>query len=393
MHTPYRSIAAVLGAVILLVPANTLLNTIVPLRGKLEAFPSVALGLLGSVYFGAMFIGALLSPGIIKRLGYKRGFATFAGLGAAVALAYPWSVEPSWWIMLRAVVGFCIAGLFSIVDGWVQGKADNSNRGRLGAAYQCTHFIAAATGQALVLAADPRSAMLFVLGALLFMASILPLSLSRTPEPARPQSARPDFAWLIRKAPVAPAAAAAVGAANGSFWSLAPVFGVASGLSTPQIALFLGATVVGSAIAVWPLGRLSDRMDRRIVLAGQMLAAICFEVMLAGVGASLGWGTAVFGFLIGAVTMTIYSVAISHANDRTEATRSVALASALLVFYCGGAVSGPVIAVMAMDRFGPASLFLFMAAIHAAALAFTLLRILQRPAAKTQESAGGLLPP
>jgi len=393
MSTPYRSIAAMLGAVILMVPANALLNTLVPLRGKLEGFPDVALGLFGSAYFGAMFLGALISPAIIKRLGYVRGFAVFAGVGSAVALSYPLAVDPGSWLLLRAMAGLCMAGLFSVADGWVQGKADNANRGRLGAAYQFVHFSAAAVGQALIVLADPRTAWLFVLGAILFMAAIVPLSVTRTPEPARPRTARPELRWLLSNAPVAAVAAAAVGAANGSFWSLAPVFGVAGGLSTAQIAAFLTATVIGSALAIWPLGRLSDRMDRRIIIAGQMGAALIFELALARIGASLGWGTALFGFLIGAVTMTIYSVVISHANDRTEAARSVALASGLLVFYCTGAVGGPLLAVAAMERLGPHALFLFMAAVHALALVFTLLRIAQRPAAKIQTETQAALPP
>jgi MFS family permease len=393
MTTPYHAIAALLGSVTFLVPGNALLNTLVPLRAKLEAFPSVTLGLLGSVYFGAMLVGALASPAIIKRLGYARGFAVFAGTGAAAALSYPIQVEPGWWLLLRAVLGFCIAGLFSISDGWVQGKADNTNRGSLGAAYQFVHFVASSVGQALIVLADPGTPWLFLLGAALFLASAAPLGLARTPPPARPRSARPEFGWLMRKAPVAAVAAITVGCANGSFWSLAPVFGVSEGLSTGQIAAFLTATVVGSAAAVWPLGRLSDRMDRRIVMAAQMVAALVFELALWRVGASLGWGTAVFGFLIGAVTMTIYSVAISHANDRTEAARSVAIASGLLFFYCAGAVGGPLAAVVAMERLGPSALFLFMAGAHALALAFTLARIALRPAAKTQVGADATLPP
>jgi len=393
MHTPYRSIATILGSVILLVPGNSLLNTLVPLRGKLEGFPDVALGVLGSVYFGAMLFGSLLTPAIIKRLGYRTAYAVFAIAGAAIAIAYPLAVDPTWWLILRALVGFCVAGLFSISDGWVQGKADNANRGRLGAAYQFVHFVGAAIGQALIVVADPLTPWLFALGAALFAAAVAPMALTRTPPPPRPASARPEFRRLLDNAPVAAVAAITVGAANGSFWSLAPVFGVAGGLSTGQISAFLTASVVGSACAVWPVGRLSDRIDRRIVLAGQMLAAACFELALAWLGASLGWGTSALGFLVGAMTMTIYSVAISHANDRTEANRSVAIASSLLFFYCAGAVSGPVLAVKLMERLGPEALFLFMAAIHLLALVFTLVRIAQRPPAQVRVESDPTAPP
>lgn len=393
MRTPYLSIATMLGSVIVLIPGNALLNTLVPLRAKLEDFPSVTIGVLGSVYFGAMLLGTLVSPAIIKRLGYVRSFALFATATAAVAVALPLLLDPAAWLVLRALVGFSVAGLFAITDGWVQGKADNTNRGRLGAAYQSVHFIGSAAGQALIILADPRTPTLFMLGAALQLLAILPLALSSTAPPARPKTVNPEFLWLLRNAPVAAIGSLAVGAANGSFWSLFPVFGVTTGLNNGQISAFLTATVIGSALAIWPLGRLSDRMDRRIVMAGQMLLAAAFEFVLAFFGAALGWGIGLFGFLIGCASMTIYSIAISHANDRTDSAKSVAIASALLFFYCAGAIAGPVVAVSLMERVGPQALFLFMGSVHAAALAFTLLRILQRAPAPVQTEADAKLPP
>ncbi len=393
MGTPYHAIAAMLGSVILLIPGNALLNTLTPLRGKLEDFPGVTLGLLGSVYFGAMLIGALVSPAIVKRIGYARSFAMFAGVSASVAAAMPYFLDPGWWLALRAIVGFCVAGLFAICDGWVQGKADNTNRGRLGAAYQFVHFVSSAIGQALVAAADPRGVTLFLVVAALIGASALPLILSRTPPPALPATVRPEIFTLVRSAPVAAVAALTAGATNGSYWSLAPVFGLLDGLSTGQISAFLTATVVGSAAAIWPLGRLSDRMDRRVILAGQMAAGALFELVLAAVGASLGWGTVVIGFLIGSCGMTIYSIAIAHANDRADPSRSVGIASSLLFFYCVGAVAGPPLAVQAMEALTPSALFLCMAAVHAAAMLYTLARIRVRPPARIQPSPDAAPPP
>ncbi len=392
MPTPYHSIAAILGSVALLIPGNSLLNTLTPLRGKLEGFPSVSLGLLGSIYFGAMLLGSLASPAIVKRIGYVRAYGMFSGTAAAASATMAYFPDPAWWMALRAIVGFCVAGLFSITDGWVQGKADNSNRGRLGAVYQCTHFTASAIGQALVATADPRTATLFLLVAALVGSAVLPLALARTPPPARPATVKPEIVTLLRTAPVAAVTVLIAGAANGSYWSLAPVFALVGGLSNAQISAFLTATVVGSALAIWPLGRLSDRMDRRVILSVQMGAAIVFELALASFGTRLGWGTAIFGFLIGCCGMTLYSIAMSHANDRAEPSRSVGIASSLLFFYCVGAVAGPPIAVAVMERFGDAALFLCMATVHLVALAYTLARIRLRPPAKIQPQPDGALP-
>jgi MFS family permease len=393
MRTPYASIAAVLVSVLALISGNALLNTLVPLRAKLEGFPAFTLGLLGSVFFAAMLVGTLVNPLVIKRFGYVRGYAAFAAIGVAAALSYPFFVDPVWWIMLRAVMGFALAGLHGIIDGWVQGKADNENRGEMGAAYQFVHFMASAMGQLLLNIADPKTITLFVLAAVLFCASVLPLALSRSEPPARPQTARPELGWLLRNAPVAAMAALGVGAANGSFWSLFPVFGVATGLSNWHISAFLAATVFGSAVAIWPIGRISDRMDRRIVMATLLMASVVFELVLMVFGPALGWAMGALGFLVGMVAMTVYPIALSHANDRAGAERSFAIASGVLFFYCLGAIAGPITAVAMMEQLGPQALFLFMALIHAAVLVVTVLRILQRSPAENRIQAEAGLPP
>jgi MFS family permease len=381
MPAPYASIAAVLASVLAFISGNALLNTLVPLRGKLENFPSLYLGLLGSVFFAMMLIGTLFCPLIIKRLGYVRAYCLFAITAVLVALAYPATVDPTIWVVLRGIIGFALAGLHSVIDGWVQGKAENENRGRMTAAYQFVHFTAASAGQLFINVADPRTASLFVLGAVLFSLSMVPLLLTRAEPPARPTTAKPELGWLLRNAPVAASASLGVGAANGSFWSLFPVFGVSVGLSNAQISAFLSVTVLGSALAVWPIGRLSDRMDRRAVMAMLILASATFELVLAVFGASLGWGMAAVCFLIGTVAMTIYPTALSHANDRAAAGRSVGIASSVLFFYCVGAIMGPLAAVTLMDHFGPPALFAFMVGVHLIVLAVAVLRIMQRPAA------------
>ncbi len=398
MRTPYASIAAILVSVFALISGNALLNTLVPLRGKLESFPSLALGLLGSVFFAAMLVGTLVSPLVIKRIGYVRGYSAFASIGVAAALAFPLFIDPAWWIVLRAIMGFALAGLHGIIDGWVQGKADNENRGRMGAAYQFVHFLAAAMGQMLLNVAEPRTASLFILAALLFAVSTAPLLLARSEPPARPETARPELGWLLRNAPVSAVASLGVGAANGSFWALFPVFGVSTGLGNGQISAFLAATVIGSALAIWPIGRLSDRMDRRKVMAVLLLAAVVFEMGLMMIGAKLGWARlgwamGAFGFLIGTVAMTIYPIAISHASDRAGPERSVAIASGVLFYYCVGAILGPVTTIALMDWLGPQALFLFMAMTHLVVFAVALQRIRMRaPAANIALGEAGLPP-
>jgi MFS family permease len=385
-RTPYAAIAAILMSVLVLIAGNALHNTLVPYRAKLEGFSSLSLGLLGSMFFAGMLAGTLLGPAIIRRVGHVKAYAIFASLAMMVAVAYPLYVSPGWWMVLRAVVGFSFAGLYGVIDGWVQGKAENEYRGRLGGAYQFVHFIAVACGQLLFPVADPMAFVLFAVVGILFSASIIPFSLSRTEPPALPDTARLDLMWLFRNAQVSAVACLAIGAVNGSFWSLAPVFGAASGMGTTDIATFLTATILGSAVAVIPIGRYSDRTDRRIVMAAMIAVASLLELSIFVAGRLPGYGMAVAGFMMGTVVMTLYSVASAHANDRSDPGHAVTIASGLLFLYSVGAIVGPSLAAMAMERLGPQALFLFMALVHGAALAVAVLRIRSREPALRRET-------
>jgi MFS family permease len=393
MRTPYAAIASILLSVLALIAGNALLNTLVPLRGKLEGMPSLTLGFLGSAYFSGMLAGTLSGPAIIRRVGHVKAYGIFAALAVIVAIAYPLTLSPVWWIALRVVIGFAFAGLYGVIDGWVQGKADNEYRGRLGAAYQFVHFVAVAFGQSLLPMADPLTFSLFAIAGMLFAVSIIPFSLSTTEPPALPETARLELSWLIRTAPVSAAASLGVGLANGSFWSLFPAIGVTLGLSNTQIAAFLTTTILGSALAIWPIGRVSDRMDRRFVMAGLMLAAGLAELALSLIARLPFSGILALGFLLGTVAMTVYSVAVAHANDRAEAGQSVTIASGLLFLYSLGAIAGPTIAAALAESFGPPGLFIFMALVHAVILAFAILRIRQRAPALQQKESEASLPP
>jgi MFS family permease len=385
-RTPYAAIVALLFSVLALIAGNALHNTLVPLRGKLEGFSSISLGLLGSAFFAGMLAGTLLGPAVIRRVGHVRAYAIFAAMAVIVAVSYPLHVSPGWWMVLRAIVGFAFAGLYGVIDGWVQGKADNEHRGQIGAVYQFVHFLAVAGGQMLLPTSDPQSFQLFTTVGILFALSIIPFALSRTAPPALPETARLEIGWLFRNAQVSAVACLGIGAANGSFWSLSPVLGAAIGMTTTEIATFLTATILGSASAVIPIGRYSDRHDRRLVMAAMMGVACALEIGLFAVGGLPSFGMAIAGFMLGTVVMTLYSVASAHANDRSAPEHAITVASGLLFLYSIGAIVGPAIAAAMMARLGPQALLLFMAIVHATMLLVAVLRMRARSPALRRES-------
>ena len=390
----YSAIAALLASVFLLIGGNGLINTLVPVRGTLEGFSTFEVGLVGSVYFAGMLAGTVAAPLALRRAGHIRAFCAFVTLAIVATLALPVLLHPFAWVVLRGIIGFAFAGLYGVIEAWVSAKSRNENRGRIYAAYQLVNFAGSAMGQQLVASAPPRSFALFSLVAALFALSILPLAFTRAEEPEIPAAVRLDIAWLARTSPVGAMTALVVGAANGSFWSLAPLYGLAAGLDTAGIAAFFSAVVIGSALAVWPIGRLSDVVDRRKVIVLCALAGSLVEIGLwRGVFASHA-GLMAEGFALGVSIMALYTLAVAQTNDRTVAANAVMVSSGLLFLYCAGAVAAPLAGSALMSAFGPASLFGMNFALHLWLAAFTLWRMLAKGKAsqgsRQTEAAPGL---
>lgn len=369
------SITALLSSVLWLIAGNGLINTLVPLRGKLEGFPDLAIGLLGSAYFAGMLAGTLAAPGLISRAGYIRAFSAFVSVAVLITLIYPAVVHPAVWVGLRYCIGFVFSGFYAVIEAWLSDKSDNSNRGRVYAVYQVVSYGATAGGQQILAFVDPRSATLFSVTAGFFALAMLPMAFTKAEPPPRPRTISLRLAWLTRTAPVAAVSVFCIGCANGAFWALAPVYGLSLGFGSAGVASFITAVILGTAVALYPVGRLSDRIDRRIVLTVSAAVGAVAEVMLA-LGSTLPFGVVCgLGVAVGATTMVLYTLAVSHANDRAGPEHAVSVSSGLLFLYCLGAILAPVLASTLMARYGAQALFLQNAVTHAALAIFAIGRV------------------
>lgn len=374
----YSAIAALLASVFLLIAGNGLVNTLVPLRASLENFPPLAIGLMGSVYFGGMLAGTLAAPAVLRHAGHIRAFCAFVSLAIVVTLALPVLVAPLPWIVMRGVLGFAFAGLYGVIDGWVSAKSQNENRGRVYGLYQIVNFSGSAFGQQLLVVTEPKSFALFSLVVALFALAVLPLSFTRAEAPAVPDITRLRIFWLMRISPVGAMTAFVVGAANGSFWSLSPVYGLGIGMKPEALSLFLTAVVIGSALAVWPIARLSDRMDRRkLVIICSGLGALVEAALWQGSWLDPAF-LPVLSFALGSAVMVLYTLAVAHTNDRAGPAQAVIVTSGLLFLYCLGAILAPPAGAALMARFGPATLFAMNGGLHLALALFTVWRMASR---------------
>ena len=374
----YYSIAALLASVFLLISGNGLINTLVPVRGSLEGFSTLTIGLIGSVYFIGMLSGTIAAPLVLRRAGHIRAFCAFITMAIVATLALPVAVHPLAWVVLRGIIGFAFAGLYGVIEAWISSKSKNENRGRVYGAYQLVNFAGSAVGQQLLAYGEPQSFALFSLVAGLFALAILPLAFTRAEEPDVPQAVKLDIPWLIKTSPVGAMTAFVVGCANGSFWSLSPLYGLDHGLVASGLAAFLSSVVVGSAIAVWPVGRLSDMADRRQIIVACAIAGAAVELALWNGGVLSLPALMALGFALGCSVMVLYTLAVSQTNDRTGPENAVMVSSGLLFLYCAGAIVAPLIGSALMGWLGTASLFGMNCVLHLALAAFTLWRIMLR---------------
>jgi MFS family permease len=391
MISALAPVGALLLSVALLLTGNGLQGTLLPVRANLENFGPLSIGVMGSAYFVGFVAGCVLTPKLIRRVGHIRLFTAMVAVASVVPLFHAMLVgAPAWWL-LRAMTGLCLAGLYLIIESWLNERATPENRGLVFTTYTTVNFSVITLGQMLMLADDPLRFHLFSLASILVSLAAVPVALTRSPQPAPISAERLSLRSLYRVSPVGVAGVLTVGLANGAFWGMAPAFAAQAGLSVPQIAWFMSVTVVGGALAQWPFGRLSDRMDRRkTILIACMLACSAAVLLIFTylTMPALMIGTA---FLFGVFSFPLYALSVAHANDMAKDVDFVAVAGGLLLINGAGSVVGPAFAGLAMDRFGPLGLFGFTAVVHLSMSAFTLYRMRQR-AAPPQEQKADFVP-
>ena len=378
------SITAILSSTLIFLVGNGLLGTLIPVRAHLEGFSTLAIGVIGSAYFAGFVLGCFTGPRWLARVGHIRTFAVCAGIAAAATLAQSILVSVFAWIAMRALFGFASATMYMALERWLNDRAGNETRGRVFASYMSVNFAGLLIGQALFATARPQSFVLFSLATIFYTLCLIPVGLTelKQPAPAPVPVLRPIR--LFRISPVGVAGCIAVGLANSAIWTLAPVYAQSRGLSSGWIALFMCAFTIGGTLVQVPVGRLSDRMDRRYVIA-----ATCVLAAAAGVAIALFMGNgrgvmllAIFGF--GILMLPLYGLSVAHANDRIPREDFVESSATLLLINALASVLGPTLAAGVMDAFGTQTLFFFTAAVHLAMTGFTVVRLRQKRAPGTE---------
>jgi len=374
-----RELPVLLFGIALLVLGNGLQGTLLGVRATAEGFSQETIGLIMSAYFAGFVGGSLIGPALIARAGHIRTFAALASLASIATLAHVLIIDPFSWGVFRAANGAAYAGLVMVAESWLNATATRRTRGRILAIYGLVMLGAWSGSQWLLLIADPNGFALFCLVSILISASLIPLSLSRVEAPRDPAPERVGLRRLFAISPLGVAGCFLAGLAMSAFWGLGAVFAQGIGLDDRGTAAFMAATLAGAMALQWPVGWLSDRFDRRSVIAATCLANIVVSLALfwlAPTGLALLVPAA---FLFGGLGIPVYSLCLAHANDFVARREVVAASSALLLVYGVGSMIGPLLCGLMMGRLGPQALFLFTALGLFAIAAVSVLRMLARP--------------
>lgn len=374
----YIQVLALLCGTAFLLMASGLHGLLLPLRGGLEGFSVASLGMLGTTWAGGFVAGCLFAPRLVRRVGHVRAFGCFAASAAIIALLSGIYIDAISWIILRTFTGFSMAGAFMVIESWLNERATNESRGKIFGLYMMVNYGATMSGQMMVANGDIRSDHLFMITGILFCLALIPTAMSTAVSPKPLTEVQLDLKALYRNSPAAFVGCILIGIANGAWGTLGAVFGAKSGISTTEIALMVSVTIAAGALMQIPVGRISDLIDRRYVLAGVASLAAFVGLMAFIIGPSNGKVIIIMTGCYGALAYALYPVAVAHANDHASAESFVKVSSGLLLLYGFGTMLGPLLAAAAMDIFWPSGLFAITALSHISITAYALFRSRKR---------------
>ncbi len=372
-------VLALLISNIFLVLGTGLQSVLLPMRAHLDGFSDSQLGVLGAAYYVGFVAGCVLVPRLVQGVGHIRMFAVLAAVAAQAFLMQGLLDDAAVWVLLRGLTGFCFAGLSMVVESWLNEQTGNGNRGRMMATYTVLTSVCSVGGQLILPLADPSGPVLFAVICLLLTLSLVPVSVTPCRAPAPITQSRLRLGKLYRTSPVGVIGLLFIGLGNGGFWALGPVYAAKLGFSTNEVSAFMAAAVMGGALGQWPIGRLSDRFDRRSVLFAVCLASAGLALALAVLDLP-GYLVVLLAAAFGAFGFALYPLCLSHVNDHTKPGEFMETSSGLLLVFGMGAVVGPLVAARLMDAEGPGGLFLFTALMHLALAAFAGWRLFRRAA-------------
>ncbi|MET1754826.1 MFS transporter [Novosphingobium sp. RD2P27] len=392
MLTAILPVRSLLLAIFMLMAGGGFLSTLVSVRLERAGSSAVFIGLVATAYFAGLVTGSLRVPQLVRRVGHIRAFAAFVALLSASTLTYAVHRDPLLWGVLRFIDGLCVAGVFVCLESWLNERAEGATRGAVLAGYMIALYLGQAIGQFLLNLSETKPSMPFLVASILISLSAIPVVLTKISAPPPDDGAALPVRALYSASPLGIVGATVTGWMLGAFYAMGPVFLRRLGMDLSATALFMSVVIMGGVALQWPLGRLSDRFDRRkiivVVLAGALLASLGIAVV-----ATQGPVLLILGALFGGLSFALYPLCVAHTNDHLAPDQRVAASGGLVLLYSVGAAAGPMAGAAAVTVAGASGLFYFIALCAGGTLAFAFWRQLRAlPVPLEQQQSYQVLP-
>jgi len=386
MLTVMRNVWALLFGMFLLMLGNGLQSTVLGVRGAIEDFGSLEMGFVMSAYFVGFLGGAQATPWLLRRVGHVRVFAALASLISAAMLLYAVIVHPFAWVVMRVIVGFCMSGAYVVAESWLNDGVENRQRGQALSAYLMVMMLGIVLAQALLNVADPAGYDLFVIMAVAVSLAIVPILLSVSPAPPFERTRRMTLVQLYKTSPLGCVGSFLLGGVFACLFGMSAVYGSRIGLTNAELSMFVGAIYIGGMVLQYPIGWVSDRIDRR-----QLIFVVC---AIGGGAAALAYvasGTSfplflVAAFMIGGTANPLYSLMVAYTNDYLETDDMASAAAGLIVLNGVGAAGTPILLGYVMDVAGPQTFMTFVGVLMGMIAVFALYRMTVRPSTPVDET-------
>ncbi|MGO9593487.1 MAG: MFS transporter [Steroidobacteraceae bacterium] len=366
-----------LGMGVLMLGAG-LQSTLLSLRATLEGFPTPVTGVVMSCYYVGYVVGTIIAPPLLRQVGPIRVFAALAAVASVAILIQGLFVNPATWGAMRGVSGVCFAAIYVVAESWLNDLASRSNRGRLLAVYMVVLYVGLGAAQFLLLLSDPRSPASFMLVSVLISLAMVPIVISAQPLPKSTVPRKVRILELYRDSPLGVVGVIASGLIASIIFSMGPVYARLSGMDTMRVATFMAVSILAAVTTQYPVGRLSDRMDRRTVIAGVCTLIMVIATSIAAFRSMPHAMVLILAALFSGFALTLYSLSVSHVNDKLEPAQMVAASSTLLLLNGSAAAIGPTLAGSLMAAFGSTAYFSTLAALAGALAVFDLWRKIRR---------------
>ena len=344
---------------------NGLQGTLSSWRADYEGFSVITTGLVMSGFFVGAFASSLISPNQIKRTGQIRTYAAYASIASTAILIQLLFIEPPVWFVARFLSGFCIVGIMIIVEGWLNSISSNENRGQLFSIHMMVVWGGLAMGQGLFVVDSPAGVNLFLLASILLSISLIPILLTeiKTPEEKIELQESLGFKALWKASPSGVVTIGISGLASAGFFGVGTIYAIKSGLSISETALFMTLFLGFGALSQWPLGWISDRIDRRkvILLCCLIVVGICVLLALFDFSKTI---FLILNGLIGASTLPLYSLGVAHTNDRLKPSQMVSASGTIVFVFSIFAALGPFTMSYFLKLFDSFGFLIYLSLVH-----------------------------